>query len=180
MHLITEYLAVGDAEDAARPHWLMSAILNVASENRVPPSGGQDYNWLPFPEFAAAHPFQLDEAISWLEARENEPSSCLCRVDGASVAVATPTSASLNTLPSRSRKTVAARRHGSTPSEMEAPIRRARPSGEARKTDARITEAETVARNCANAGGCGIRTVGSDARLSSRGFASGLYSGARW
>jgi protein-tyrosine phosphatase len=67
MHLITEYLAVGKAEDALNPRWDQAAILNVASENRITPPPGRQYNWIPFIEFAPADPFQLDEAISWLE-----------------------------------------------------------------------------------------------------------------
>ena len=67
MHVITEYLAVGNADDALHARWAMAAILNVASECRITPPTGRNYNWIPFIEFAPADPLQLDEAVSWLE-----------------------------------------------------------------------------------------------------------------
>ena len=126
MHLITEYLAVGNAEDAARPHWLMSAILNVASENRIPPSGGQNYNWIPFTEFAALDPVQLDEAISWLEAREKGSRLLVCcRVGiGRSVSVAIAYLCLVEHMPyDKAVNLVAARRPGAMPlPDLEATI----------------------------------------------------------
>jgi len=67
MHPITEYLAVGNTDDAINPRWALAAILNVASESRITPPPGRNYNWIPFIEFAPADPIQLDEAVSWLE-----------------------------------------------------------------------------------------------------------------
>ena len=130
MHLITEYLAVGDAEDAAQPHWLMSAILNVASENRMPTSGGQNYNWIPFTEFAAADPFQLDEAISWLETREKGSRLLVCcRAGmGRSVSVAIAYLCLVEHMPyQKALSLVATRRPGAVPlPELEATIRSVR------------------------------------------------------
>ena len=56
MHLITEYLAVGNADDALKAPWARAAILNVASESRITPLTGRNYNWIPFIEFAPADP----------------------------------------------------------------------------------------------------------------------------
>jgi len=127
MHLITEYLAVGSAEDAAHPPWLMSAILNVATENRVPPSGDQNYNWIPFTEFAAADPFQLDEAVSWLEQREKGSRLLVCcRVGmGRSVSVAIAYLCLVKAMPyDKAVALVAAKRPGATPlPELETTIR---------------------------------------------------------
>jgi protein-tyrosine phosphatase len=67
MHLINEFLAVGNAEDAARPARLMTAVLNVSAENQIVPPDGRTYAWIPFKEFAEADPVQLDEAVAWLE-----------------------------------------------------------------------------------------------------------------
>jgi protein-tyrosine phosphatase len=92
MHLITNHLAVGDSADAANPHWLMSAILNVALETTVLPPKGRAYHWIPFTEFAAADPLQLDEAVSWLEQRKKGGRLLICCRAGigrsASVAIA--------------------------------------------------------------------------------------------
>jgi protein-tyrosine phosphatase len=78
MHVITDELAVGNAQDAANPHWLMSVILNVAAENRICPPEGRTYTWIPFTEFAAADPLQLDEAVSWLEQHEKGNRLLIC------------------------------------------------------------------------------------------------------
>ena len=92
MHLITDHLAVGDSDDAEHPHWLMSAILNVASETTVLPPKGRTYHWIPFAEFAAADPLQLDEAVSWLEQHKKGSRLLICCRAGigrsASVAIA--------------------------------------------------------------------------------------------
>src|SRR2546422_10053305 len=80
MHLINENLAVGNAEDAARPARLMTAILNVAGESQVAPPPGLAYAWIPFKEFVEADPTQLDEAVEWLEQHENgDPVMAGCR-----------------------------------------------------------------------------------------------------
>jgi protein-tyrosine phosphatase len=92
MHLITNRLAVGNSEDAANPHWLMAAILNVASETKVLPPKGRRYHWIPFAEYAAADPLQLDEAVSWLETHGKGSRLLICCRAGigrsASVAIA--------------------------------------------------------------------------------------------
>ena len=78
MHLINENLAVGNAEDAARPARLMTAILNVAAESQVAPPPGLAYAWIPFKEFVEADPTQLDEAVEWLEQHEKEHRLMVC------------------------------------------------------------------------------------------------------
>src|SRR2546429_8586030 len=89
MHLINENLAVGNAEDAARPARLMTAILNVAAESQVAPPPGLAYAWIPFKEFVEADPTQLDEAVEWLGQQEKEHRlMACCRVGmGRSVSV---------------------------------------------------------------------------------------------
>jgi protein-tyrosine phosphatase len=92
MHLITDHLAVGNSDDAANPHWLMSAILNVAAETAVLPPKGRTYHWIPFAEFTEADPLQLDEAVSWLEQHKKGSRLLICCRAGigrsASVAIA--------------------------------------------------------------------------------------------
>ena len=78
MHLINEYLAVGNAEDAARPARLMTAVLNVAAENQIVPPDGRAYAWIPLKEFAEADPVQLDEAVEWLERHQNGNRLMVC------------------------------------------------------------------------------------------------------
>ncbi len=127
MHLITDRLAVGDSADAANPHWLMSAILNVASETTVLPPKGRTYHWIPFAEYAAADPLQLDEAVSWLEQHEkgNRLLIC-CRAGiGRSASVAIAYLCLVEGLPySKAVALVTAQRPGALPlPELEATIR---------------------------------------------------------
>jgi protein-tyrosine phosphatase len=89
MHLINDFLAVGNAEDAARPARLMTGVLNVAAENQINPPAGRAYAWIPFTEFTEADPIHLDEAVAWLErhAADNRLIVC-CRAGmGRSVSV---------------------------------------------------------------------------------------------
>lgn len=127
MHLITEYLAVGDADDAANSPWLMSATLNVASETRVPPRPGQSYHWIPFTEFAVADPLQLDEAVSWLEQHEKGRRLLICcRAGmGRSVSVAIAYLCLVHDMPyQKAADFVATQRPGASPlPELEATIR---------------------------------------------------------
>jgi protein-tyrosine phosphatase len=78
MHMITEHVAVGNAEDAARPPRLMTVILNVAAEKQIAPPVGRTYAWIPFKEFAEADPLQLDEAVAWLEQHERGNGLLIC------------------------------------------------------------------------------------------------------
>jgi protein-tyrosine phosphatase len=118
MHLINEFLAVGNAEDAARPARLMTAVLNVASENQIVPPDGRTYAWIPFKEFAEADPIQLDEAVAWLErhADGNRLMVC-CRAGmGRSVSVVIAYLCLAKEMPYQEAvKVVAARRPGATP-----------------------------------------------------------------
>ena len=127
MHLITDRLAVGNSDDAANPHWLMSAILNVASETTVIPPKGRAYHWIPFAEFAAADPFQLDDAVYWLEQHEKGGRLLICCRAGigrsASVAIAYLCLVKDVPYPKASAL-VAAQRPGAMPlPELEATIR---------------------------------------------------------
>jgi protein-tyrosine phosphatase len=127
MHLITDHLAVGNADDAANPHWLMSAILNVASETTVLPPKGRVYHWIPFTEFAAADPLQLDEAVCWLERQEKGSRLLICcRAGiGRSASVAIAYLCLSEGLPyARAAELVAAQRPGALPlPELETTIR---------------------------------------------------------
>lgn len=138
MHLITEHLAVGNAEDAARPHRLMSAILNVAAENQITPPVGKTYGWIPFKEFAEPDPSQLDEAVAWLERHEqgNRLLIC-CRAGmGRSVSVVIAFLCIVKGMPYQEAvKLVSARRPGATPlSNLEGTILLVRQLREKRKT----------------------------------------------
>jgi protein-tyrosine phosphatase len=118
MHLITEHLAVGDADDAANPQRLMSAILNVASETKVLPPHGRRYHWIPFTEFAAADPLLLDEAVSWLEQHKKGSRLLICcRAGiGRSVSVAIAYLCLVVNMPYQTAANlVLARRPGATP-----------------------------------------------------------------
>lgn len=78
MHPINEFLAVGNAEDAAKPAQFITVVLNVAAENQVAPPDGRTYAWIPFKEFAEADPVQLDEAVEWLEQHEKGNRLIVC------------------------------------------------------------------------------------------------------
>jgi protein-tyrosine phosphatase len=68
--MITEQLVVGNAADMTQAPGSHMAILNVAAEITISPSGGWPYAWIPLKEFAEADPVQLDEAVAWLERHE--------------------------------------------------------------------------------------------------------------
>jgi protein-tyrosine phosphatase len=118
MHLINEHLAVGNAEDAARPARLMTGVLNVAAENQIEPPMGYAYAWIPFKEFTEADPVQLDEAVAWLEEHEagNRLMVC-CRVGmGRSVSVVIAYLCLAKGMPYQEAvQEVSARRPGATP-----------------------------------------------------------------
>lgn len=118
MHLINECLAVGNAEDAARPAGLITVVLNVAAENRIDPPDGRAYAWIPFTEYAEADPVQLDEAVEWLERHQNGNRLMVCcRAGmGRSVSVVIAYLCLVKDMPYQEAVTlVAARRPGATP-----------------------------------------------------------------
>ncbi len=78
MHSINEFLAVGNAQDAAQPARFITAVLNVAAENQITPPDGRTYAWIPFKEFTEADPTQLDEAVEWLEQYEKGNRLIVC------------------------------------------------------------------------------------------------------
>ena len=118
MHPINEFLAVGNAEDAAKPARLITVVLNVAAENQIAPPDGRVYAWIPFKEYAEADPVQLDEAVEWLEQHQhgNRLMVC-CRAGmGRSVSVAIAYLCLAREMPyEEAVKLVAARRPGATP-----------------------------------------------------------------
>ena len=118
MHLINEYLAVGNAEDAAKPAQLMTAVLNVAAENQIASTDGRTYASIPLKEFSEADPIQLDEAVAWLEQHEkgNRLMVC-CRAGiGRSVSVVIAYLCLVKGMPYQEAVTlVSARRPGATP-----------------------------------------------------------------
>lgn len=118
MHMITEHVAVGNVEDAARPPRLMTVILNVAAEKQITPPAGRTYAWIPFKEFAEADPLQLDEAVAWLENHENGNGLLICCKAGMgrSVSVAIAYLCLRKGMPYlEALKLVIARRPGATP-----------------------------------------------------------------
>lgn len=126
MHLINEYLAVGNAADAARPAKLITVVLNVAAENKIDPPDGRAYTWIPFKEFAEADPIQLDEAVAWLEQHEkgNRLMVC-CRAGmGRSVSVVIAYLCLVKNMPYQEAVTLmSSRRPGATPlPKLEATI----------------------------------------------------------
>jgi len=127
MHLITEHLAVGNAEDAKSPHRLMTAVLNVAAENKIDPPDGKAYAWIPFVEFTEPDPHQLDEAVAWLEQHENGNRLLVCcRAGmGRSVSVVISFLCLSKGMPYQEAvQLVAARRPGATPlPDLELAIR---------------------------------------------------------
>lgn len=118
MHPINEFLAVGNAQDAAKPAQFITVVLNVAAENQIAPPAGLAYIWIPFKEFAEADPVQLDEAVEWLEQHEkgNRLIVC-CRAGmGRSVSVAIAYLCLVKAmLYEEAVKLVSARRPGATP-----------------------------------------------------------------
>lgn len=118
MHPINEFLAVGNAQDAAKPAQFITVVLNVAAENQVAPPDGRAYTWIPFKEFAEADPVQLDEAVEWLEQHEkgNRLIVC-CRAGmGRSVSVAIAYLCLAKAMHyEEAVKLVSARRPGATP-----------------------------------------------------------------
>jgi protein-tyrosine phosphatase len=119
MHLINEHLAVGNAEDAARPARLMTGVLNVATENLIVPPVGCAYAWIPFTEFTEADPTQLDEAVAWLEEHDKAGNRLMvcCRVGmGRSVSVVIAYLCLAKGIPYQEAvQEVCARRPGATP-----------------------------------------------------------------
>jgi protein-tyrosine phosphatase len=118
MHLINDRLAVGNAQDAARPVRIMTAILNVAAESQIDPPPGLVYAWIPFKEFAEADPTLLKEAIEWLEQHEkNHRLMVCCRAGmGRSVSVVIAYLCVIKGVPYQDAvKEVTARRPGATP-----------------------------------------------------------------
>lgn len=118
MHPINEFLAVGNAQDAAKPAQFITVVLNVAAENQVAPPDGLAYAWIPFTEYAEADPVQLDEAVEWLERHQhgNRLMVC-CRAGmGRSVSVAIAYLCLAREMPYQEAvMLVAARRPGATP-----------------------------------------------------------------
>jgi protein-tyrosine phosphatase len=118
MHPINEYLAVGNAQDAAQPAKFITAVLNVAAENQIAPPNGRTYAWIPLKEYSEADPIQLDEAVAWLEQHEkgNRLLVC-CRAGmGRSVSVVIAYLCLVKNMPYQEAVTlVSARRPGATP-----------------------------------------------------------------
>ena len=118
MHLINEYLAVGNAQDVVRPARLMTAVLNVAEENKIEPPEGRAYAWIPFKEFAEPDPVRLDEAVAWLEQHEKTHRLMVCcRAGmGRSVSVVIAYLCLTKAMPyEEAVRVVSARRPGATP-----------------------------------------------------------------
>ena len=118
MHPINEYLAVGNAQDAAQPAKFITVVLNVAAENKIDQPDGRAYAWIPFKEYAEADPAQLDEAVAWLEQHEkgNRLMVC-CRAGmGRSVSVVIAYLCLVKNMPYQEAVAlVSARRPGATP-----------------------------------------------------------------
>jgi protein-tyrosine phosphatase len=89
MHLITESLSVGNINDAREPPVKIGALLLVAAEYRLEPSGCLVSASIPISEYAEAEPLLLDRAVSWVERQiSDHPVMVCCRAGmGRSVSV---------------------------------------------------------------------------------------------
>jgi protein-tyrosine phosphatase len=67
MHFITDFLLVGNLEDAMRPPTSIHGLLFVAGEHEIRPPSGMAYARIPLKEFGAADPLDVMEAVDWLE-----------------------------------------------------------------------------------------------------------------
>lgn len=75
MHLVTDWLLVGNLENARDPSPMIRALLFVAAEHTVRPTGGIDYTKIPLTEFAEPDPVLLAQSVQWIEDRRAK-----CRV----------------------------------------------------------------------------------------------------
>ena len=90
MHLITDRLFVGNITDAMQPPVQIGALLLVAEEYTVEAPTWLAYRKIPFKDFGEANPWQLAEAVRWVEQHlvDNRVMVC-CRAGmGRSVSVA--------------------------------------------------------------------------------------------
>ena len=78
MHFITENLLVGNINDASEPPPQISAVLLVAAEFTVRPSGWVLFGRIPFSEYAEAEPVLLDQAVSWVEQHLSDNRVMVC------------------------------------------------------------------------------------------------------
>ena len=67
MHQITEQLFVGNIYDAMQPPAQIGALLLVAEEFHIDPSGSLVYGRIPFKDFGEADVNTLAEAVDWVE-----------------------------------------------------------------------------------------------------------------
>jgi protein-tyrosine phosphatase len=67
MHLITDWLLVGNLEDAQDPSRAIGALLFVAEEHTVRPPSWIDYAKISLTEFAEPDPARLAQSVQWVE-----------------------------------------------------------------------------------------------------------------
>jgi protein-tyrosine phosphatase len=66
MHLITDFLLVGNLDDAEDPSPVIGSLLFVAEEYIVRPPDWIAYRKIPFKEFAVPDPLLLTQAVQWI------------------------------------------------------------------------------------------------------------------
>lgn len=67
MHHVTETLLVGNVEDARKPPSFVEGLLFLAAEHDIPAPDGLLFANIPLIEFGQADPWQVYEAVAWLE-----------------------------------------------------------------------------------------------------------------
>lgn len=67
MHHVTEWLLVGNLEDAKKPPAFVQGVLFLAAEHDVTPLPDVLFTKIPMVEFGQASPQQVYEAVAWLE-----------------------------------------------------------------------------------------------------------------
>lgn len=78
MHLVTDWLLVGNLEDARDPSPMIRALLFVAAEHTVRPPAGIDYAKIPLTEFAEPDPVLLAQSVQWIEDRRARSRVMVC------------------------------------------------------------------------------------------------------
>jgi protein-tyrosine phosphatase len=77
MHHVTDFLLVGNLEDAQRPPAFVSAVLFLAEKAITAPTG-LVYAHVPLREFGEASPEDVNRAVEWLEAHADGHRLLVC------------------------------------------------------------------------------------------------------
>lgn len=78
MHYVTEWLLVGNLEDAKKPPAFVQGVLFLAAEHDIAAPDGVLFNKIPMVEFGRATPEQVYEAVAWLEQHDGSRKVMVC------------------------------------------------------------------------------------------------------